>query len=70
MFERTVERVRVKAERRATARIEALAERMEPALPRDIRAEPTAEGVSLSGRALRRRFALDPALRWVTSVLR
>ena len=70
MFERTMSRVRLEAERRAKARIEMVAERMATALPRDIAAEPTPEGVLLSGRGLRRRFALDPALRWLTSVLR
>ena len=70
MFERTLGRVGTKAERRTQARIGALAARLEPALPGDISAEPTSEGVLLSGRGLRRRFALDPALRWLTSVLR
>ncbi|HEX8532726.1 MAG TPA: hypothetical protein VF662_01000 [Allosphingosinicella sp.] len=70
MFERTLARIRVNADLRAAARIQALAERMEPALPRGVRAEPAPEGVLLSGRALRRRFALEPALRWLTAVLR
>jgi hypothetical protein len=39
-------------------------------LPAGIEARATVEGVALSGHGLRRRFALDPALRWLTARLR
>jgi hypothetical protein len=40
------------------------------AAPPGLAVEPAAEGVRLSGRGLKRRFALEPALRWLTAVLR
>jgi hypothetical protein len=66
MFERLVERVDALAERRARARAAALAERLQAELPRGIAAAADAEGVRLSGRGIVRRFALDPALRWMS----
>lgn len=70
MFEQTFARVSRSAERRRLARIEMLAERMRAAVPGGIEVEPVPEGVRLSGGDLRARFALDPALRWLTTVLR
>ncbi len=70
MFERAMARVGRLAERRRRKRIDVLAERMREAVPRGIELEAAPEGVRLSGRDLRRRFALDPALRWLTAVLR
>ena len=63
MFERLTERARRAAEAGAGRAARALAERLESELPPGIRAEATGEGVALRGRGLRRRFALDPALR-------
>jgi len=65
MFETLIERAGHIAERRAAARIAGLAEQMQGALPRGVTAEASAEGVRLLGRGLRRRFALEPALRWL-----
>ncbi len=70
MFELLMDRISRTAERRRRERIEALAERMQAAAPLGIAIEPAAEGVRLSGRGLKRRFALEPALRWLTAVLR
>lgn len=70
MFERLMERAARKAGQRTQARIVTLASRMEGALPSGIDCEAAREGVRLSGRGLRRRFALDPALRWLTAALR
>jgi hypothetical protein len=64
MFETLEARAARTAERRAKARAQALADAFGAALPKDIRVEADAEGVRLSGRALGRRRALDPALRW------
>ena len=70
MFERMMERVTRTVGRRTQERIGKLAEEMQAAAPAGVRVAPTEEGVRLSGPALRRRFALDPALRWVTAALR
>lgn len=63
MFERLTARAGRIARRRARARIETLARQLAAELPPGIRAEAREDGVRLSGRTLRRRFALDPALR-------
>ncbi|HEY1146526.1 MAG TPA: hypothetical protein VGE84_09325 [Allosphingosinicella sp.] len=65
MFERLLERTRRAAERRAEAEARALAERLDAELPPGIAARVEAEGVVLSGRAIARRFALEPELRWL-----
>ena len=70
MFERAVGRISRAAERRRRDRINGLADRMRAAVPGGIEVEPTENGVRLSGRGLRRRFAFEPALRWLTAVLR
>lgn len=64
MFEALIARVRRVAERRAREKARLLAEALKAALPRDIHVEADEAGARLSGRALRRRLALDPALRW------
>jgi hypothetical protein len=61
MFERIVERARRRAEQRAALRREEIEQRA-GAVP-GVQAEAVADGVLLSGRALRRRLALEPALR-------
>jgi hypothetical protein len=65
MFERMVERVARQAERRAEARVLELTERLRGELPPGIRAEAGTAAVRLSGRSLKRRFALEPELRWM-----
>jgi hypothetical protein len=65
MFERAMERARLLASGRAEARVLELTERMRACLPRGIAAEAGAGGVRLKGRNLRRRFAIEPALRWM-----
>lgn len=69
MFEPLTARAARAAERRARERAAALAGEIRAALPSDIRVEAEAQGVRLSGRALRRRMALDSALRWTLSGL-
>jgi hypothetical protein len=70
MFERLTDRGEKAAERRARARTDALAEQMKAEAPPGVTITLAARGVLLSGRALRRRFALEPALRWLTAALR
>jgi hypothetical protein len=70
MFERMTSRVQLLAERRARARIAGLAARIRDEVPKDVEVEETKEGVRLKGRNLRRRFALEPALRWLTERVR
>ena len=67
MFERLSERVERDARERAEARASELAERMRAILPGGIEAEAAPEGVLLTGRGIARRFALDPALRWLAA---
>lgn len=68
MFERIEERARQRAEQRAALRREEIAARA-AAVP-GLRAEAVADGVLLSGRGLRRRLALEPALRTLAEWLR
>jgi hypothetical protein len=42
-----------------------LAERARAELGQDARVDPEADGLSITGRGIRRRFALEPALRWL-----
>jgi len=65
MFEHLLERGRAIAERRARARRTGLADELRGALPPGVTAAPDADGAVLSGRGLTRRFATDPALRWL-----
>ncbi|MFC7499853.1 hypothetical protein ACFQRC_11550 [Enterovirga sp. GCM10030262] len=67
MFERLSKRVEHEARERSEARTTELAERMRASLPGGIDAEAVAGGVALSGRGIARRFALDPALRWLAA---
>ncbi len=68
-FEALVARADRAARRRARLRSAALAERIADELPGGVTAEADADGVRLSGRGLRRRFALEPALRWLIAGL-
>jgi hypothetical protein len=65
MFERMVERAHRKAECRAETLVLELTERLRAELPGGIRAEAARGGVRLTGGSLKRRFALEPALRWM-----
>ena len=65
MFETTIARAARIAEARAKARRRKLAEAAESALPAGVRIEESERGLVLSGRRLARRFALEPALRWL-----
>lgn len=65
MFERLVDRVEARAEQYARERAVALAEEAGAKLPEGVAAEAAPEGVRLIGRSLRRRFVLEPALRWM-----
>jgi|GEM_PF-4083284 len=69
MFERITRRAGRFAERRATVRAAELAGRL-GGVARGIKVEAVQDGVRLSGRGLRRRLALEPALRWLTAALR
>jgi len=64
MFERLFQSAHRTAERRARARSAALAARIADDVPEDVTVEPVAGGVLVSGRGLRRRAVLEPALRW------
>jgi hypothetical protein len=64
MFETMMARAEAAALKRVRMRIEALTERLRSELPSGIGATSGPEGVSLFGRALRLRLALEPKLRW------
>jgi hypothetical protein len=65
MFETIMARAARRAETHARARRRNLADRLAADLPRGLVAEPTDEGVLLSGRRVRSRVALDPAIRGI-----
>lgn len=66
MFERLLARAERLARRRARAASAALAARIEGEGLPGVTVEAEAAGVRLSGRGLGRRFALEPALRWLS----
>lgn len=70
MFERLMARAQRCVERRAEYRVERLAEGLRSERVRGVKVRVEGRAVILSGRGLRRRFALDPALRWLTARLR
>ncbi len=70
MFERLKQRAHRAAQARAEARRRGIAERLRQDLPAGIAVDIRGEGVALSGRGLRRRFILDPALRGLLGRLR
>lgn len=70
MLERLFERGARLAERRAGETVLELGEAMRAELPADVDVEADAGGVVLSGPGLRRRFALEPVLRWLTATFR
>jgi hypothetical protein len=65
MFAALAARAARRAEARVKARREALAETLADALPPGVSAQAAEDGVRLAGRGLRRRYALDAALRWM-----
>ena len=65
MFDMLLERVRAAAERRARERVLELAEQMRADLPSGVEAEAVEGGVAVTGRGLRRRFAMEERLRWL-----
>lgn len=70
MFERMMDRAARRAERRAKEAAMELAERVRAELPPGVEAEAIEGGVRLAARGLKRRYALDPALRWLLAGLR
>jgi hypothetical protein len=63
MFERLEARVRRAAAARAARLTDEIAGRLAAELPPGISVEAISGGVRISGRALKRRLALEPALR-------
>lgn len=70
MFEALTARAQHAARRRARALSTELAARIEGEGLRGLAVEANEDGVRLSGRGLGRRFALEPALRWLIMGLR
>jgi hypothetical protein len=68
MFERLTARAAQLAEGRARARARQIAGEAEAVLPRGVRVGVEEGVVRLTGRRLRRRFLVDPALRWLTEL--
>ena len=67
MFERLAAKGAALAEQAAGRRRGALAEALREEAPAGVGVDVEDEGVVLSGRGLVRRFALDPALRWLVA---
>jgi hypothetical protein len=63
MFERLLDRARQIAAARASLRRSAIAEEIAAAFPEDVAVAVDDAGVTVGGRGLRRRFALDTRLR-------
>lgn len=64
MLERLMLHGAALAHRAARARLDSLAGALRDEAPRGVRVSEEEEAVALSGRGLRRRFALEPELRW------
>ncbi|HEX8481075.1 MAG TPA: hypothetical protein VF650_04150 [Allosphingosinicella sp.] len=67
MFERLMLHGAALARKAALGRAGSLAAELREEAPEGIRISEEEEGVALSGPGLRRRFALDPQLRWLIS---
>lgn len=67
MLERMTARVERRARDKAAARAREIAARMAGEAPLGITAETGPDGIRLSGRGVARRFAVDPALRWLAT---
>ena len=67
MFERLMLAGAALAEGAARRRRRALAEALREEAPAGVRVSEEDEGVTLSGRGLGQRFALDAGLRWLAS---
>jgi hypothetical protein len=65
MFERLMMCAAALAEKAARRRRDELAEALGEEAPAGVRVEANGEGVTLIGRGIGRRFALEPALRWL-----
>lgn len=65
MLERAIELARLRGAERARRQARRLAEAAEAAAPAGVKVEEMEGGFRLSGRGLKRRFALEPALRWL-----
>jgi hypothetical protein len=70
MFERLRDRARLRAAERTRARARRLAEAARSEVPPGVAIDEIEGGFCLSGRGLRRRFAIDAGLRWLTERLR
>lgn len=70
MFDRITRRAEAAAAERARVRARGLADRVRAELPRGIEADAVNGGLVLVGRALKRRFALNPMLRWLFARLK
>ena len=70
MFELLAGRAAAAAERRADARAEEIAQALGSAVPDGVSVRRTEAGVEIRGRGIARRFALEPALRWLTGGVR
>ena len=70
MLERAIERARLRGAERARRQARRLAEAAAEAAPPGVSASATEGGFCLSGRGLKRRLAIEPALRWLVERLR
>ena len=67
MFERLILHGAALARKAARARRSELAQALRDEAPEGVRVSEAEQGVALEGRGLKRRFALEPELRWLIS---
>lgn len=67
MFEALVARIDRRSARRATELARDIAESLTVSMPASVSVLAEENGVRLAGRELVRRFALDPAVRWLVT---
>ena len=65
MLERAIERARLRGAERARRHARRLAAAAAEAAPEGVLVEAAEDGFALAGRGLKRRYALEPALRWL-----
>ena len=70
MLEKAIERARLRGAEQARLQARRLAEAAADAAPAGVAVEDSEEGFALAGRGLRRRLALEPALRWLMERMR
>jgi 5-enolpyruvylshikimate-3-phosphate synthase len=70
MLEKAIERARLRGAERARRHARRLAQAAAEAAPAGVAVEESGDGFALAGPGLKRRLALEPALRWLVERVR